>query len=366
MEQKRRANVCEGVEEVCRLISTYAEKRKLKAFSNEAVAALLEYSVRKSGRQEKLSTSFPIIGDIMAEANYLADKEDSEIVKVHHVEDSLEARIYRDALVEEKIQEMIDRGSIFIDTEGGKIGQINGLAVYSTGDMMFGKPSRITCTTSMGKEGIINIERDAKMSGPTHNKGMLIFSGYLRKNFAQDKPLTLAASIAFEQSYGGVDGDSASSTELYVLLSSLAGIPIKQSIAVTGSVNQNGEVQPIGGVKEKLEGFFKVCKAKGLTGDQGVMIPDANVKDLMLKQEVVDAVSEGTFSIWSVKNVSEGIEILTGIPAGERGEDGTYPEDSVYGIVDARFISLAEGLRDFGRGKKCVKKEEAEETENDE
>lgn len=342
-------NTDEGVGEVSRLIGTYAKKRDLKPFNNKAVAALLEHSVRKSGRQEKLSTSFPVIGDIMAEANYLANNEEQEVVDAEHVEKALEARIYRDGLVEEKIQEMIDRGTIFIDVAGGEVGQINGLAVYSTGDMMFGKPSRITCTTSMGKEGIINIERDAKMSGPTHNKGMLILSGYLRSHFAQEKPLTLAASIAFEQSYGGVDGDSASSTELYALLSSLADVPIKQSIAVTGSVNQNGEVQPIGGVNEKIEGFYKVCEAKGLTGEQGVMIPEANVKDLMLKQEVVDAVDKGKFSIWAIQNVREGIEILTGVTAGERNEDGTYPENSVYGLVDARLVSLAEGLRDFGR-----------------
>lgn len=343
-------NTNEGVTEVCRLVATYAKKRKLKPFSNSAVGALLEHSVRKSGRQEKLSTSFPVLGDVMAEANYFADNAKSDIVDVVHVQEALDARIYRDGLVEEKIQEMIDRGSIFIDTEGGVVGQINGLAVYSTGDFMFGKPSRITCTTSMGKEGILNIERDAKMSGPTHNKGMLILGGYLRKNFAQDKPLTLAASIAFEQSYGGVDGDSASSTELYSLLSSLSEVPIKQSIAVTGSVNQNGEVQPIGGVNEKIEGFYTVCKAKGLTGDQGVMIPDSNVKDLMLKQEVVDAVTEGKFSIWAVKDVHQGIEILTGMSAGERDADGAYPKDSVYGLVDERLIALAEGLRDFGKG----------------
>lgn len=341
----------EGIEEVCRFVATYAEKRELKPFSSSAVAALLEYSVRKSGRQEKLSTSFSVLGDIMAEANYFADSSKSDIVDLEHVEQTLDARIYRDGLVEEKIQEMIDRGSIFIDTEGSVVGQINGLAVYSTGDIMFGKPSRITCTTSMGKEGIINIERDAKMSGPTHNKGILILSGYLRKNFAQNKPLTLAASIAFEQSYGGVDGDSASTTELYALLSSLSQVPIKQSIAVTGSVNQNGEVQPIGGANEKIEGFYTVCKAKGLTGDQGVMIPESNIKDLMLKQEVVDAVKEGKFSIWAVKDVYQGIEILTGMPAGERDADGKYPENSVYGLVDARLVSLAEGLRDFGKGK---------------
>ncbi|MCT4534095.1 Lon protease family protein [Halodesulfovibrio sp.] len=339
----------QGVNEVCRLVATYVDKLNLKPFSNKAVAALLEHSVRKSGRQEKLSTSFPVMGDIMAEANYLADSVGAELVDAEHVEQALEARIYRDGLVEEKIQEMIDRGSIFIDVAGGEIGQINGLAVYSTGDIMFGKPSRITCTTSMGKEGIINIERDAKMSGPTHNKGMLILSGYLRRNFAQDKPLTLAASIAFEQSYGGVDGDSASSTELYALLSSLAHVPIKQSIAVTGSVNQKGEIQPIGGVNEKIEGFYKVCEAKGLTGDQGVMIPESNVKDLMLKQEVVDAVEDGKFAIWAVKNVHEGIEILTGVAAGARDEDGHYPENTIYGLVDERLVSLAEGLRNFGK-----------------
>jgi Lon-like ATP-dependent protease len=343
-------NTSDGVIEVCRLVATYAKKRKLKPFSNSAVGALLEHSVRKSGRQEKLSTSFPVLGDVMAEANYFAGSAKSEIVELKHVREALDARIYRYGLVEEKIQEMIDRGSIFIDTEGGVVGQINGLAVYSTGDIMFGKPSRITCTTSMGKEGIINIERDAKMSGPTHNKGMLILSGYLRKNFAQEKPLTLAASIAFEQSYGGVDGDSASTTELYALLSSLSQVPIKQSIAVTGSVNQNGEVQPIGGANEKIEGFYTVCKAKGLTGDQGVMIPESNVKDLMLKQEVVDAVTEGKFSIWAVKDVHQGIEILTGMPAGERDADGVYPKGSVYGLVDERLVSLAEGLRDFGKG----------------
>lgn len=358
-------NTEEGVEEVCRLVATYVEKRNLKPFSNGAVATLLEHSVRKSGRQEKLSTSFPVIGDIMAEANFFAISSKSDIVETEHVQQALDARIFRDGLVEEKIQEMIDRGSIFIDTEGGAVGQINGLAVYSTGDLMFGKPSRITCATSMGKEGIINIERDAKMSGPTHNKGMLILSGYLRKNFAQNKPLTLVASIAFEQSYGGVDGDSASSTELYALLSSLAQVPIKQSIAVTGSVNQNGEVQTIGGANEKIEGFYTVCKAKGLTGDQGVMIPEANVKDLMLKQEVVDAVAEGKFSIWAVKNVHEGIEILTGMPAGERDAEGNYPENSVFGLVDARLVALAEGLRDFGKGSMENENENGK-SENDE
>jgi Lon-like ATP-dependent protease len=253
--------------------------------------------------------------------------------------------------MEDRLQEMIDRGSVFIDTEGAVVGQINGLAVYSLGDYAFGKPARITCATSIGKEGIINIEREADLSGSTHSKGMLILGGYLRKYFAQDKPLTLAASIAFEQSYGGIDGDSASSTELYALLSSLAEVPIHQGIAVTGSVNQKGEVQPIGGVNEKIEGFFKVCKNRGLSGEQGVMIPRANVKDLMLKEEVVEAVKNGTFHIWSVAHVNEGIEILTGHSAGERDEAGRYPEGSINALVDEKLRSLAEGLRDFAKAK---------------
>jgi predicted ATP-dependent protease len=244
---------------------------------------------------------------------------------------------------------MIDRGSIMIDTDGAKVGQINGLAVYSLGDMMFGKPSRITVATAMGKAGIINIEREADLSGSTHNKGVLILGGYLRKMFAQDKPLAMSASIAFEQSYSGVDGDSASSTEMYALLSSLSGVPIKQGIAVTGSVNQNGEVQAIGGVNHKIEGFFACCKAKGLTGDQGVIIPRANAGDLMLRTEVVDAVREGRFHIWAVSTIEEGIAILTGKKAGARRKDGSYPRGSIYARVDERLKSLAEGMIRFGK-----------------
>ncbi len=244
---------------------------------------------------------------------------------------------------------MIDRGSIMIDTDGAKVGQINGLAVYSMGDIMFGKPSRITATTSMGKAGIINIEREADLSGSSHSKGVLILGGYLRTMFAQDKPLAMSASIAFEQSYSGVDGDSASSTEMYALLSSLSGVPIKQGIAVTGSVNQNGEIQAIGGVNHKIEGFFACCRAKGLTGNQGVLIPKANVADLMLRPEVVEAVRAGTFHVWAVGTIEEGIEILTGKQAGVRQPDGTYPPDSMYGVVDARLGALAKALVAFGK-----------------
>jgi predicted ATP-dependent protease len=230
---------------------------------------------------------------------------------------------------------------------------------------MFGRPTRITASTAMGKDGVINIEREADMSGNIHNKGVLILSGYLRRKFAQDKPLSVSASIAFEQSYSGIDGDSASSTELYALLSSLAEVPIKQNIAVTGSVNQKGEVQAIGGVNEKIEGFFDTCAKAALTGDQGVMIPESNVKDLMLRKDVVKAVEEGKFHIWAVKDIDQGIEILTGIPAGERDGGGTYPEGTINGQVDKKLLQLAERIMRFGKeeegkkgGKKGVKKEE--------
>jgi len=242
-----------------------------------------------------------------------------------------------------------------IDVDQKVVGQVNGLAVYQLGDYMFGKPSRITASTSMGRAGIVNIEREADMSGNTHNKGVLILGGYLRKKYAQDKPLTVSASIAFEQSYGSVDGDSASSTEIYALLSSLAGVPIKQAIAVTGSVNQKGEVQAIGGVNQKIEGFYDCCKAKGLSKENGVIIPDSNIKDLMLRKDVVQAVEKGNFHIYAVKNIDQGIEILTGKKAGELKADGTYPKGTINYLVDKKLSDLAEGLKNFGNNEKDKK-----------
>jgi len=224
---------------------------------------------------------------------------------------------------------------------------VNGLSVYDTGEYAFGKPSRITAKTSMGKAGIINIEREADLSGRTHNKGVLILAGYLRGKYAQDKPLTLTASLAFEQSYSGVDGDSASSTEVYAILSGLANLPLRQDIAVTGSINQNGEIQPIGGVNQKIEGFFDVCRSRGLTGKQGVIIPYQNVEDLMLRKDVVAAVAEGKFHIYAIKTVDEGMEILTGVPAGERKEDGSYPEGTVNYLVDQKLKELALKIKEF-------------------
>src|SRR5699024_8645102 len=254
-----------------------------------------------------------------------------------HIDKAIKEREHRLNLYEEKIQERIDEGSILIDTEGKKVGQVNGLAVYNVGQYSFGKPARITATTFMGQRGIVNIERESKMRGKIHNKGVYILSGYLGEQFAQDYPLSLTAHIAFEQSYGGVDGDSASSTELYALLSSLAEVPIDQGIAVTGSINQKGEIQPIGGVNEKIEGFFEVCKNKGLTGTQGVLIPHQNVKNLMLKDEVIEAVEAGKFHVYAVKTVEEGIEILTGKQAGEQDEFGHYQDDTIFGKVAAKL-----------------------------
>jgi lon-related putative ATP-dependent protease len=346
-----------SIRQFAEFIKRKTDEDKLKPFDRSGAAALVEQAVRMAGRQEKISTSFPIITDLIREADYWANEDHSSVVQEKHVDKAIERRIYRSNLIEEHIQEMIDRGTLMIDTDGGVVGQVNGLAVYSLGDYMFGKPSRITATTSMGRAGIINIEREADLSGSTHNKGMLILAGYLRKKYAQDKPLTMSASIAFEQSYSGVDGDSASSTEIYALLSSLSEAPIKQSIAVTGSVNQKGEVQAIGGVNQKIEGFFDCCRKKELTGMQGVMIPESNVKDLMLRKDVVEAVKNGQFHIYAVKTIDEGIEILTGKDAGELGADGLYPEGTINGLVNEKLKALAEGLKKFA-GEEEEKKEE--------
>lgn len=337
------------VMQVARFVRSEVDRSGLQPFDVGGVTAVMEEAVRWAGRQEKISTAFPVMADLLSEANYFASLDSASAVGATHVKAAVEAKVHRSNQVEERIQEMIDRGSLFVDTEGEVVGQVNGLAVYAMGDYMFGKPSRITTVTSLGKEGIINIEREADMSGPTHNKGMLILSGYLRSRFAQDKPLSLAASIAFEQSYGGIDGDSASSTELYALLSSLSGKPIRQYIAVTGSVNQYGEVQPIGGVNQKIEGFYLCCKHAGLTGRQGVMIPHANIKDLMLRDEVIEAVANGTFHIWAVRTIDEGIEILTGVKAGARGKNGAYPKATINRLADERLRTLADTLVAFGR-----------------
>ena len=264
---------------------------------------------------------------------------------------AIDERVYRSNQYEERMRELITDGTILVEVSGAAVGQVNGLAVLELGDYAFGRPSRITCSSYQGRAGVINIEREARLSGRTHDKGMLILTGFLGGRFAQDKPLSLSASIAFEQSYEGIDGDSASSTELYALLSSLADLPIKQGIAVTGSVNQRGEVQAIGGATTKIEGFFDVCRAMpgGLTGDQGVILPATNVSTLMLRDDVVEAVAQGQFHLWPVRTIDEGIELLTGVQAGERGPDGAYPSDTVNGRVDRRLRELAERMQAFGQ-----------------
>ncbi|NLP08813.1 AAA family ATPase [bacterium] len=321
---------------------------KLLPFERSAVAEVAEYGVRLAGRQNKISTRFTYIADLMREAHHYAVQEKATRVQAAHVDRALSEGRHRLNLVEEKIREMIGEGVLMIDTTGSRVGQVNGLSVMNTGDYAFGMPTRITAQVAMGRSGIINIEREAAMSGPTHDKGVLILAGYLRGKFSQDKPLAISASLCFEQSYVGVDGDSASSTEIYALLSRLADLPIRQDLAVTGSVNQNGEIQPIGGVNEKIEGFFYTCKVKGkLTGTQGVLIPRRNVADLMLHTEVVEAVQKGLFNVYPVDTIDQGIEILTGRPAGKVNRTGKYPAASVFGRVDNRLRKMARGLRAF-------------------
>lgn len=330
-------------------VKKICEEESLLPFDRSGVAGIIEHGVRRAGRQSKISTRFAILADVVREANYWAECEGQKVVTGAHVTQAIKERILRVNLIEEKIQEHIDEGTILIDSQGAVVGQVNGLAVYSLGEYAFGKPSRITATTGMGRSGIINIEREADMSGKTHNKGVYILSGYLRAKYAQDKPMAVSASVCFEQSYSGVDGDSASSTEIYALLSSLSGLALRQDIAVTGSVNQHGEVQPIGGVNEKIEGFYDVCRAKGLTGDQGVMIPALNTKDLMLRHAVVKAVRDGQFHIYPVQTIDAGIEILTGVKAGARGADGAYDEITVNRLVDDHLAELANRLAAFGQ-----------------
>ncbi len=328
-------------------ISGCCEKCELHHFDPEGVARVIEHASRLVSDKNKLTSRFAVVRELVQEADYWANKDGASLVSGKHVESAINERYHRHNLPDEHIREMIREGTLMIDIKGSVIGQINGLSVYSLGDVAFGKPSRITCRTYLGRGGVINIERESQLSGPLHNKGVYILSGYMGWKYAQSTPLSLSASICFEQSYEGVDGDSASSTELYALLSSIAGIPIKQNIAVTGSVNQNGEVQAIGGVNQKIEGFFRVCQAKGLTGDQGVMIPESNRSNLMLKPEVVNAVSSGKFHIYAVRTIDEGIELLTGVKAGKRKKDGSYPKNTVNYAVDQALKGMALKLKDF-------------------
>ncbi|MCX6644424.1 MAG: ATP-binding protein [Candidatus Bathyarchaeota archaeon] len=337
----------EKVKQYAAFVCMLCEKEHLKHLDGSGLAKLVEYSSRVAEDQYKLSTQFSYIADIIRESNYYASQENAEFINGNHVKKAIEEKIYRSKLIQEKIQEMIKRGFFLIDTVEEMVGQVNGLSVMGLGDFAFGNPSRVTASIGLGREGVIDIEREAKMGGPIHTKGVLILSGYINDKYARDKLLSLSARLVFEQNYEGVEGDSASSTELYAILSALSGLPIKQNVAVTGSVNQKGEVQAIGGVNEKIEGFFEVCKLKGLTGQQGVMIPESNVQNLMLKEEVVDAVKAGQFNIYSVKTIGEGIEVLTGTKAGERRADGTFEEGTVNYLVDKQLREMAEKLKEY-------------------
>ena len=320
----------------------------LKAFHRDAVAAVVEHGVRLAGDLEKLTTRFTDIADLIREAGYWADRENARSVREKHVVLALRQQVHRVSMFEDILRERIAEGTVLIDFEGAKVGQINGLALLNQGDHEFAQPSRITATTAMGRNGIIDIEREAHMSGSIHTKGVLILSGFLRAHFAQTKPLALTASLTFEQSYGGIDGDSASSAELYAILSSLSEVSLRQGVAVTGSVNQKGEVQPIGGVNRKIEGFFDLCRIVGLTGDQGVMIPTRNVRHLMLRKDVVEQVRKGQFHIWAVSTIEEGLRVLTTKEPGTPAADGVYPEGTIYRLVNDKLCRLAEDVRRFG------------------
>jgi ATP-dependent Lon protease len=348
-----------AVGDYVRFIKKICTDDGLAPFDKDGIAALVEYASRIAGRQRKLSTRFHIIADVIRESSYWARKDGHDSVGRADVEKAIRERFERVSLIEDKIQEMIEEGTIMIDTEGAVVGQVNGLSVYDMGQFMFGKPTRITARTAMGRAGVINIEREADLSGPTHNKGVLILGGYLRGKYATKKPFALSASLAFEQSYGGVDGDSASSTEVYAILSSLSGLPLRQDIAVTGSLNQKGEIQAIGGVNEKIEGFFEVCRATGLTGTQGVVIPHQNVQNLMLRAEVVEAVKAGQFHVYPVKSIDDGIEILTGVRAGGAKEDGTFEEGTVHDLVDRELKRLARSLKAFSGAEEKPKEGES-------
>jgi len=324
-----------------------SDDEHLCPFDRTAVAVLLEHGVRRAGRRGKITARFFDLADLAREASYVAKHEKAAVVTAEHVRKAQEAQIDRHNLTETKIREMVEQNLLFIDTTGARAGQVNGLSVLEIGGYAFGKPVRITAAVALGKLGIINVERESNLSGRFHDKGVQIISGYLRRTFAQDKPLSLSASVCFEQSYSGVDGDSASSTEIYAILSALSEIPIKQELAVTGSVNQQGDVQPIGGVNQKIEGFYDVCKLKGLTGTQGVLIPAENVEDLMLRDEVIDAVAKKKFHIYPVATIEQGIEILTGVRAGKRGKTGKFEPESVFAKVDSRLREMADTLRKF-------------------
>lgn len=335
------------IEEYAGRIRTLSEKENLFPFDRGAFAAILEYGVRKAGRRNKVTARFVDIADLAREAHYAAVAAGENVVRAAHVRAAIASKVERHNLIETHIREMIEEGTLLVNLSGSHTGQVNGLSVLEIGGYSFGKPVRITASVGLGKTGLINIERESNLSGRFHDKGVHIISGFLRSVFAKDKPLTLSASICFEQSYSGVDGDSASSTEIYALLSALSDLPLRQDVAVTGSMNQRGDIQAIGGVNEKIEGFFDTCRVMGLTGTQGVLIPQANVEDLMLREDVLEAVAGRKFHVWPVARVEQGIELLTGTPAGGRNGSGVFEGGTVFARVDERLREMARVMKDF-------------------
>jgi lon-related putative ATP-dependent protease len=359
----RVARTPEIIHDYSLFVASHCRSEGLLPFHKSGVAALLEHMTRMADDQEKLSSQFMEIADFIRETSFWAARAGRTIIDGDDVRAAAEESLYRVNRIEERLQELYDEGTIMVDTDGAVVGQINGLSVIGLGDHTFGRPTRITASVYTGQDGMVNIEREVKLSGPIHDKGVLILTGYLGATFAAERPLSLSASICFEQSYDGIEGDSASSTELYALLSALSGIPINQGIAVTGSVNQRGVVQPIGGANYKIEGFFAVCRAKGLTGQQGVMIPKSNERHLMLHEDVVKAVEAGQFHIWSVETVEQGIEILTGTKAGTRSKNGIYPKGTVYHLVDERLRGMADRLQEQKKKTETKKKSNYKKTE---
>jgi lon-related putative ATP-dependent protease len=341
-----------NIQKYASFIATRCKENDLLPFDPGGTARVVEYGLRLSGDREKLSARFNEIEDLVVESSYWASELDASVVTAVHVERAVQEKIYRTARIKDRLREYITDDVIMVSTDGAVVGQVNGIAVLDPGDYAFGKPSRITAKTFMGDTGVVNLEREAKMSGKIHNKALMILTSFLGERYAQDFPLTLSASVCFEQLYDEIEGDSATCTEVYALLSSLSGLPLKQGIAITGSMNQLGEVQPIGGVNVKIEGFFDVCRDKGLTGTQGVIIPRRNVRNLMLKGEVRDAVAEGKFAVYPIDFVDEGFEILTGVLAGEKRDDGSYSEGTSNRAIHDRLRSLATRYKAFGRPKK--------------
>ncbi|MBI3977185.1 MAG: AAA family ATPase [Chloroflexi bacterium] len=330
-------------------ICATCQRDGLVAFDRDAVCRVAEFGARLAGDQRKLTARFGLLRDVLIETDYWTRRAGAPMAGGAHVRQALEARVYRSSLIAERMRELIAEGTIFVEVAGAVVGQVNGLAVYDLGTVAFGRPSRITARTFMGRDGVVNIERVSQLSGPTHDKGVLILAGYLGATYAQDRPLALTATLTFEQSYEGVEGDSASSTELYAILSSLADLPVRQGLAVTGSVNQRGSIQPIGGVNEKIEGYFDVCRLMGLTGEQGAIIPESNVPNLNLREDVVEAVERRQFHVYAVRTVDEGIALLTGVPAGARDETGQFPEGTVHARVEQQVRRFADGLRTFSQ-----------------